>query len=78
MPVIHRWRGYRFHFFSADGGEPAHVHVEKADKQAKVWLHDITFAYNFGFNASEMSDIIRECRRERTIMIEAWNDYFAN
>lgn len=78
MPVIHRWRGYRFHFFSADGSEPAHVHIEKDEKQMKVWLHDVTVALNLGFKVSELSDIIKECRRERANMIKAWNDYFAN
>ena len=59
MPVVHRWRGYRFHFFSADGGEPRHIHVEKDGKQAKVWLHDISFAIILGFKTAELSDILR-------------------
>jgi len=29
MPLVFRWKGYRFHFFSNEGDprEPVHIHV---------------------------------------------------
>jgi hypothetical protein len=45
MPTIHRERGYRFFFFMADGYEPPHVHIEKDDNAAKLWLDPLEFSY---------------------------------
>lgn len=41
MPVILRWLGHRFLFYSKEVGEPPHIHVLKDDKQLKVWLKDL-------------------------------------
>lgn len=41
MPVIFRYKGYRFFFYSNEGSprEPVHVHVRGSDGEAKFWLH---------------------------------------
>jgi hypothetical protein len=33
-----RWRGYRFHFYGDETGEPPHVHARKDGKIVKIWL----------------------------------------
>lgn len=40
MPVVFRHRGYRFYFYSNEGSprEPLHVHVEKGESEAKIWI----------------------------------------
>jgi hypothetical protein len=40
MPVIFRYKGFRFFFYSNEGSprEPLHVHVEKNALEAKLWL----------------------------------------
>jgi hypothetical protein len=40
MPVIFRYRGFKFFFYSNEGTprEPMHVHVERDDIEAKFWL----------------------------------------
>jgi hypothetical protein len=38
MPTILRIAGFRFFFFSNEGEEPPHVHVERAESVAKFWL----------------------------------------
>jgi hypothetical protein len=40
MPVILRYKGYTFFFFSNEGNprEPLHVHVRRADASAKFWV----------------------------------------
>ena len=78
MPTLLRWNGYRFFFYSADGGEPAHVHVAKAENEAKIWLHDMSVAANMGFSARELTEIIRKTRENRLGFQEAWNDHFAD
>lgn len=40
MPVVFRYRGCRFFFYSNEGvpKEPLHVHVQKGEAVAKFWL----------------------------------------
>ena len=78
MPTLLRWNGYRFFFYSADGGEPAHIHVVRAEQEAKIWLSDLTVAVNFGYSARELGEIVRKVREQREAFLEAWNDHFAN
>jgi len=33
--------GYRFFFFSNEGTEPPHIHVERGDGYAKFWLEPV-------------------------------------
>jgi Domain of unknown function (DUF4160) len=33
-----RIEGYRFFFYSNERGEPAHIHVDQAERYAKFWL----------------------------------------
>lgn len=78
MPTVLRSNGYRFFFYSADGDEPAHVHVVKGDCEAKVWLSDGAVALNLGFSARDLREIVRNTREQRDAFLEAWNDYFAD
>jgi hypothetical protein len=76
VPTLLRWRGYRFFFYSADGWEPAHVHVAKDGKEAKLWLRDASVAVNVGYNARELGEIVRKTREESQAFLEVWHDYF--
>jgi hypothetical protein len=38
MPTIVRDGPYRLFFYSADGAEPPHVHIERDAAIAKYWL----------------------------------------
>lgn len=78
MPTLLRWNGYRFFFYSADGGEPAHIHVGRGEQEAKIWLSDLTVAVNFGYSARELGQIVRKVREQRETFLEAWDDHFAN
>ena len=56
-PVFHRFNGYVFKIFSNEE-QRIHVHVVKAEKEAKFWLeHKIELAENYGYNSSELSEI---------------------
>ena len=78
MPTLLRWNGFRFFFYSADGGEPAHIHVVKGGCEAKVWLHDLSIAANIGYSARDLTTIVRKTREHRERFLEAWHDHFAN
>ncbi len=78
MPTILRDGPYRFFFYSGDREEPLHVHIERDDKIAKVWLDPIRLYSSGGFSRSEISMILKIIGSKREIMMEAWNDYFSN
>jgi len=44
--------GYRFFFFSNEGNEPVHGHVEKDHKYAEFWFKPLGLACNYKFNYS--------------------------
>ncbi len=76
MPTILKIRGYRFFFFSLEGNEPPHIHIEKEDSVAKFWLKPVALASSYGFRSHELR-IIRELTEEhRTLFLEKWNEYF--
>ncbi|MCY4442626.1 MAG: DUF4160 domain-containing protein [Deltaproteobacteria bacterium] len=76
MPTILRQGPYRFFFYSGDGQEPRHVHVERDDNVAKFWLAPVRLQASGGFSPAEIgriAGIIEDHRRE---FVEAWNEYF--
>jgi hypothetical protein len=78
MPTVLRWNGYRFYFFSNEGQEPAHIHVDRAGNTAKFWLDPVEIARNIGFAARELNVIECKVREERERFVEAWNEYFSS
>jgi hypothetical protein len=44
MPTALKLMGFRFFFFSGEGLEPPHIHVEHGDKVAKFWLNPVELA----------------------------------
>ncbi len=76
MPTVDRWNNCRAYFWSHEGNEPAHVYIDCAEKSVKLWLHDVTLAYNDGFNAVEIARLIDRVRHRRDKYKEAWNEYF--
>ncbi len=78
MPTIFRDGPYRFFFYSGDREEPVHVHIERDDKIAKVWLDPIRLHSSGGFNRVEISNILRVIEYRQETMMEAWNDFFSS
>lgn len=76
MPTVLRIGPYRFFFYSGDGGEPLHIHVERDDLIAKFWLAPVRLARSGGFGAAELRDIERLVAENATLLQEAWNEYF--
>lgn len=79
MPVIFRWEGVRFHFFSNEGSprEPIHVHAQRADAEAKIWLYPETaIADSEGFTRRELSQLLRVVEQNKALIEEAWHGHF--
>ena len=77
MPTIFIVDGFRFFFFSNEGREPIHVHVEKAEKYAKFWVKPISSAYNYKFNQVELNRIRKIMEDHRREIEEKWNEFFS-
>jgi hypothetical protein len=76
MPTLLIWYGYKFRFYASDAPEPAHVHVVKDRKSAKVWLASMELAYSHGYNAKEISEFLAKIAENREDWMEKWNDFF--
>jgi hypothetical protein len=60
MPTALRIDGYRFFFFSNEGNEPVHIHVESGDGYCKYWINPVSLAYSTGYNSTELTRIIHQ------------------
>ncbi len=78
MPTVLRWNGYRFYFFSNEGHEPPHIHIDKADCTAKFWLQKVSATRNVGFSNQEIAELSAKVTAEREALLEAWNGYFGS
>jgi hypothetical protein len=68
--------GYRFFFYSNEGSEPPHVHVEKGAARCKWWLTPARLAWNDGFRPPQLRAIRRIIGERSAEMLEAWHGYF--
>ena len=81
MPVVFREGGLRYYFFSNEGSprEPPHIHVKGRGCDAKIWIEpEVAFAESYGFNARELSAILRTVTSNRERILRAWYDHFGN
>ncbi len=76
MPTIMQIGPYRLFFYSADGGEPPHVHIERDAGIAKYWLGPVRLARSRGFAPAELRSMERMVREHEPKILEAWHEYF--
>lgn len=68
--------GYDLFFYSKEEERP-HIHVEKGDNEAKVWLKPaIELAYNYGFTTKEIKKILQTIKEHERIINDKWDSYF--
>jgi hypothetical protein len=65
-------------FYSADGEEPRHVHVEREDSAAKFWLGPVRFESSRGFSRAELRRIEDIIEENEPYLVRTWNEYFGN
>ena len=77
MPKALVINGYTFKFYSNENNEPPHVHIIKADGNAKYWLEPkCSEDYSDGFNVRENRDIRELVINNRSLLIDKGNEYF--
>jgi hypothetical protein len=81
MPVVFRYRGYRFFFYSNEGDplEPLHIHVRKGAAVAKLWLvpHP-SVADSHGLSAHELKELLDVALEHKDEIERYWNEYFGS
>jgi hypothetical protein len=79
MPVVFRYKGFRFFFYSNEGSprEPLHVHVRTGGSEAKLWLEpQVRVAASYGLDAGTLRELVEVAIANRELIERAWHDYF--
>jgi hypothetical protein len=76
VPTVLRIDGFRFFFYSKEGTEPPHIHVEQGDNVAKFWLEPVEIDSSYGFSAKEINRIRKLVVVHQTTLLQAWHDHF--
>ena len=79
MPVVFKYKGYRFFFFSNEGEppEPLHIHVRRAEATAKFWLFPLSLSESYGMNSSELGELMRVIEENKELIERYWNEHFS-
>ena len=75
MPTVLRIGSYRFHFYSDESREPAHIHVRSPEGECKFWLEPIGLAGNRGIAAQDLREIERLVFEHQQLLLQAYHDY---
>jgi hypothetical protein len=81
MPTVFVHRGFRFFFYANEGDprEPVHIHVIRDGVEAKFWLWPtVRVAYNDGFNAKTLRELVEAVELNGNRVVEAWNEFFGD
>ncbi len=76
MPTALKIGKFRFFFFSNEGNEPMHIHVESDNKYAKFWLEPVQLTKSVGYSAKELNEIRKLVLDNANTFKEKWYEYF--
>ncbi len=79
VPTVFHHGGFRFYFYSNEGNprEPLHIHVERGEAEAKLWLTPfVAVAESAGFSRHELTAVVRIVEARRQVIERAWHDHF--
>ena len=78
MPTIFRIGSFRFFFFSDEGNEPTHIHVQKDNCLAKFWITPkVELASSIRFSSIELRKIQKHIEENKSLIEEKWNEHFS-
>ena len=78
VPTVARIGAYRFFFFSNEGSEPAHIHIQRERALAKFWLAPVVLASSSGFPSHELRRLQSIVEENRGRFEEAWREFFTS
>jgi hypothetical protein len=74
MPTVLRIGAYRFHFYSDELLEPAHIHIETPDGECKFWLNPIRLSRNKGIAPQTLREIEKLVYEHQTLLKEKYHE----
>ena len=79
MPVVFRYRGFRFFFYSNEGSprEPVHVHAIGEDGEAKFWLRPARIASSDGLSARTLRELTGVVEQQSELIERSWDEHFS-
>ena len=75
MPTVFLIGPYRFHFYSDEGSEPAHIHVRGPDGECKFWLEPVSLASVKGVKPHDVRTMERLVFEHQVVLISAYNEF---
>lgn len=76
MLTVLRVQGLQFFFFSNEGTELPHIHVEAGDGYAKLWLSPVKLVCATGLIVGELRRICLPTLKPREDVLASWNQHF--
>ena len=80
MPVVCRYKSFRFFFYSNEGNlrESMHIRVRSADSEAKFWLTPtIYLAVSDGFDDRTLRELLGIITAHKELTARRCNEHFA-
>ncbi|MDP0501602.1 MAG: DUF4160 domain-containing protein [Verrucomicrobiota bacterium JB022] len=75
MPTVLRVGPFRFHFYSDEGNEPAHIHVRFEGNDCKFWLVPVSLASNRGVPVHRIREIEKIIFENQQLFLSAFNEH---
>jgi len=76
MPTVRHIGSTRFFFYSNEGTELPHIHVEQGGAVAKFWLEPVSLVSSSRFRGHELRRLERLVTEHRDEFLEAWHEFF--
>jgi hypothetical protein len=76
VPTVARIGPYRFFFFSNEGTESPHIHVQRERRLAKLSLDPVQLVSSTGFAAHELGVVLRMVTEHRDQFLEVRHAFF--
>jgi hypothetical protein len=76
MPTVLRLSGFRFFFYSEEGNEPPHIHVEKGGVKGKYWLEPLQEDNMSNFKVAERRKARKIIEQYQQMLKNKWYEYF--
>ena len=75
MPSILRIGPFRFHFYSDERNEPAHIHVAMSVGECKFWLEPVKLASNKNIAPHIVRQIEKLVYEHQIFLKEKYNEF---
>jgi len=75
MPTVLKIKSFRFHFYSDEGNEPPHIHVDTPEGECKFWLDPVRLARNRGVHPRTLRLIEKMVFNYLDLLKEKYNEF---